>query len=129
MKMATDGADFVLMDGVLAIRSAQNTGAAMGLLTGNTYLVLILSLLLIGAAIWLLRGMKLSGMAPLSLSLIAGGALGNIIDRVAYGYVMDMIEVLFIDFYIFNLADVGVVCGVALCAFSLLFRPQDWRKT
>ena len=58
--------------------------------------------------------------------MILGGAAGNAIDRAMYGYVIDMIELLFVDFYIFNIADVGVVCGAILCGISLLFRPQDW---
>ena len=41
---------------------------------------------------------------------------------------MDMFELLFVDFYIFNVADVGVVAGAALCGASLLFRPRDWSK-
>ena len=61
-------------------------------------------------------------------ALLAGGALGNIIDRVLYGAVTDMFELLFIRFYIFNVADVGVVAGAILCGISLLFRPQDWSK-
>ena len=43
-------------------------------------------------------------------------------------HVIDMFEFLFVDFYIFNVADVGVVCGAILCGASLLFRPQDWSK-
>ena len=62
------------------------------------------------------------------VSVLAGGALGNIIDRVLYGAVTDMFELLFIRFYIFNVADVGVVAGAILCGISLLFRPQDWSK-
>ena len=126
IKIFTDGMEKTLIPGVFAIHSARNTGAAMGILSGNTFLILIISIALIGLAVWLLRGMHLSGMAPYALSLIAGGALGNIADRILYGYVLDMFEVLFIDFYIFNMADVGVVCGAGLCAISLLFRHQDW---
>lgn len=127
-KLLTDGVYKVLVPGVLALHSTKNSGAAMGLMAGNTALILICSLALLLAAFWMLKGMRLSGLAPLSLSLIAGGAIGNIIDRMCLGYVRDMFEVLFMDFYIFNLADVGVVCGTALCAASLIFRPQDWSR-
>jgi len=126
IKIFTVGMQKILLPGILAIHSTHNTGAAMGILSGNTSFILIFSLVLIGLVLWMIRGMRLSGMAPYAFSLIAGGALGNIVDRIAYGYVLDMFEVLFMDFYIFNMADVGVVCGVVLCAFSLLFRPQDW---
>lgn len=128
IKWITDGMHCVVFPGALAIHSARNTGAAMGILNGNPYIIVILSVALIGIAIWILRDMHISGMGTISLSLIAGGALGNMIDRIAYGYVMDMFEVLFMDFYIFNVADVAVVCGTALCAFSLIIRPRDWSK-
>lgn len=128
VKLLCEGISAPLIPGVIALREAKNTGMALGLFQGNTMAVLILSLVLIGACLWLLRGMRLSGWAPFSLSLMAGGALGNMIDRIAYGYVIDMFEFLFVDFYIFNVADVGVVCGAILCGASLLFRPQDWSK-
>ena len=127
-KSCTEDSYQILIPGVLALHGAKNTGAAMGLFLGKPFLVLIISLLLAGAAVFLLRSMHPKGLAALSLSLIAGGALGNMLDRVILGYVRDMFEVLFMDFYIFNVADAGIVCGAILCAFSLLFRPQDWSK-
>ena len=54
-----------------------------------------------------------------------GGAIGNGIDRALYGYVVDMIEVLFFDFAIFNFADCCIVVGCILCAFSYLFLHKD----
>ena len=72
--------------------------------------------------------MRLSGMAAAGVSLMAGGALGNLIDRAALGYVRDLFELLFVKFYIFNIADVGVVAGAVLCGVSLLWRPQDWSR-
>ena len=128
VKILCEGISMPLIPGVIALREAKNTGMALGLFQGNAIGIFLLSLVLIGACIWLLRGMHLSGWAPFSLSLIAGGALGNMIDRIAYGYVIDMFEFLFVDFYIFNVADAGVVCGAILCGASLLFRPQDWSK-
>ena len=110
------------------IRGAQNTGMALGLFQGGAPVILALSLLALAGCFWLLRRARLSGLAPWGVSLLAGGALGNIIDRVLYGAVTDMFELLFIRFYIFNVADVGVVAGAILCGISLLFRPQDWSK-
>lgn len=118
----------VLIPGIIALNSARNTGMAMGLFQGGVWIILGVSLLLVGLCIYLLKGMKLSGWAAIGLSLMAGGALGNMIDRIAFGYVVDMFELLFMDFYIFNVADVGVVAGAVLCGASLLFRPQDWSK-
>lgn len=126
--LTVDSAGRVLIPGALALHPTRNTGMAMGLFQDNTLLILIASIVLIGACVWLLRDVRLNGLALAAVSMIAGGALGNMIDRVALGSVIDMFELLFMDFYIFNVADVGVVCGAILCGMSLLFRPQDWSK-
>ena len=91
-------------------------------------MILIVSVVLVLVCLHLIRKIKPGGLAAASVSMIAGGALGNMIDRLAYGYVIDMFKVLFMDFYIFNAADAGVVLGAILCAVSLRFRPQDWSE-
>ena len=128
VKALTDGVDQVLIPGVIALRSTRNTGMALGLMQDRPYLILASSVLLLSLCLWLLRDVRPGGLAAASLSMIVGGALGNMIDRVAFGYVMDMFDLLFMEFYIFNVADVGVVTGAVLCGVSLLFRPQDWSK-
>lgn len=120
--------EITLIPGVIALRPAKNTGMALGLFQDNTLLILLASIFLVGICACLLRSMRPQGLAPVAISLMAGGAIGNMIDRLALGYVVDMFELLFMDFYIFNVADVGVVCGAVLCGLSLLFRPQDWSK-
>ncbi len=101
-----------------------NSGMAFGMLQGNAGVILILSLALAALCFFLLRGMRLSGLAPVALSMLLGGAAGNMIDRLMYGSVIDMIP--FFGWFVFNLADAGVVAGAILCGWSLLFRPQDW---
>ncbi|MBR1585323.1 MAG: signal peptidase II [Clostridia bacterium] len=128
VKAAAAGITRALIPGVIGLRPAKNTGMALGLFQGGTAGILLLSAGVLALAFFLLRGMRLSGLAPLGLSMILGGAIGNMIDRVTLGYVQDMLELLFVRFYIFNVADAGVVIGVILCAVSLLFRPQDWSK-
>ena len=119
-------ADIVVIPGIVALRGARNTGMALGLFQGNAIGILIVSCILIIGCVFCLRKFRISGLGIVSISMILGGAVGNAIDRAMYGYVIDMIELLFVDFYIFNIADVGVVCGAILCGISLLFRPQDW---
>ncbi len=128
VKLLCEGESFVLIPGVLRIQSTQNTGMALGLFSGSAVWVAVLSLLMLAACMLLLRKMPFRGLAAYSLGLMLGGALGNLIDRVIYGYVLDMFEVLFMNFYIFNVADIGVVVGAVLCAVSVLFRPEDWSK-
>ena len=109
-----------------AQKTVQNTGMAFGLFQGNAGMILIVSILLLIACFFLLRGMRPSGLAPIALSMILGGAVGNMIDRLLHGYVLDMFP--FFNWFVFNVADVGVVAGAILCGWSLLFRPQDWSK-
>ena len=128
VKLLCQGVTRPLIPGVIGLNWVQNTGMALGLLQDHPLLILLVSLALAGFAVWELRAFKPQGLARVSLSLIAGGALSNMIDRAVYGSVLDMLELLFMRFYIFNVADIGVVAGAILCSLSLLFRPQDWRK-
>ena len=128
VKMTLGQTACTLIPGVIALSPARNTGMAFGLLTGNTGVVLLLSAAVIALCIFCLRGVRLRGLAPVAVSMIVGGAIGNMIDRVTLGYVTDMFELLFVHFYVFNLADVCIVAGAVLCGFSLLFRPQDWSR-
>ncbi|MBR5108693.1 MAG: signal peptidase II [Clostridia bacterium] len=116
-----------LIPGVLALHPVRNTGMALGLFQNHSYVILAVSVLLALLSIRIVRRIRPTGLAAASISMIAGGALGNMIDRLAFGYVIDMFELLFMDFYIFNMADVGVVLGAILCFVSLQFRPQEWR--
>lgn len=128
VKMFLSDTEAVLIPGVIGLKPARNTGIALGLFQGNAVLIAGVSLALAGLCFLLLRGTRVTGMGRFGLSLIAGGALGNLWDRLMLGSVRDMFEFLFVDFYVFNAADAAVVAGVALCAFSLFFRSQDWSK-
>ena len=91
-----------LIPGVLALHPTRNTGMALGLFQNRSYVILAISVILVLLSIRFIRRIKPTGLAAASISMIAGGALGNMIDRLAYGYVIDMFELLFVDFYIFN---------------------------
>ena len=127
-KIIFDGVHAPLIPGVIAISGTRNTGMALGLLSGNSVAALLFSLAAVAVCVLLLRKVRCGGLALFSVSLIAGGALGNLIDRLFWGFVVDFLELLFIDFYIFNVADAAVVAGAVLCGISVLFRPQDWSK-
>ncbi|MBR4539989.1 MAG: signal peptidase II [Clostridia bacterium] len=105
-------------------QTVRNSGMAFGMLQGNSAVILIVSVLLLIACFFLVRKSCPSGPALIALSMIAGGALGNMIDRLLHGYVIDMFP--FFGWFVFNVADVGVVAGAVLCGWSLLFRPSDW---
>jgi len=117
-----------LIPGVAGLRYANNTGVAFSLLSGYPRLLGLLSLaLIIGGFIWL-RRKKIAPFPLTGLALMAGGAAGNMMDRLIRGFVPDMIETLFIRFPVFNVADSCLTVGCALVMISLLFRPGDWTK-
>jgi signal peptidase II len=115
-----------LIPGVLRITGTRNTGAAFGIF-GNSALPLIiltaLAALLMGIYLW---KAKPTGLFGAGLTLILSGALGNLIDRAARGYVIDFIELEFVRFAIFNVADMAITMGCVL-AFIGVLRNKDVR--
>jgi signal peptidase II len=117
------GQSIPVVPSVLYFTLVQNTGIAFGLFQNNpmllTYLISFCVLLL---ALYSIRIRKESKIEQLAFALILGGAVGNLIDRVRLGWVVD-----FIDFRIwpvFNIADSGITIGVVLLAWKLLFHPR-----
>ncbi|SAI56472.1 lipoprotein signal peptidase [Bordetella ansorpii] len=92
----------------------------------------LFTLLGVGAAVfitWMLRRTKGQPRFCLALTLIMGGALGNVIDRVAYGHVVDFLLFYWRDWYYpaFNLADVGITCGAVLLVLDEILRARKTR--
>ncbi len=117
-----------LIPGVLGLRYAENTGMAFSLLSGRPWLLGAVSLGVIALGMAVLGRYRLGRPAAVAAMLMLGGAAGNTLDRFLHGYVVDMLELLFMQFAIFNLADAALTVGCVLMAWSLLFRPQDWSK-
>ena len=116
-----------IIPGVIGLRYAENKGAAFSMLSGAPRLLGVLSLaLIVGGFVWL-RKKNFTTFQLVGLALMAGGAAGNMFDRLIRGYVPDMIETLFITFPVFNAADSCLVIGCMLLIISLLFRKQDWK--
>lgn len=100
----------------------KNTGAAFSLLSGKTYILSIISLAVCVALVWYLVKKKPSSRLLLTaLGLVLGGAIGNMADRIFRGYVVDYIEVVFVEFPVFNLADIAITAGAALLMIYVIF--------
>ena len=100
----------------------QNTGAAFSSCSGMTWLLTLVSLVCSAGVAYLMWKNFFPGKwGRLSLSLILAGAVGNLIDRALLGYVTDMFETTFINFAVFNVADICVVVGGFLMVFYALF--------
>lgn len=111
--------------GVLRFTSVHNTGAAFGLFPGGRYVFIAASVAMVATiVIYVMVARPLSPWVRTGFALIVGGAVGNLIDRVVAGHVIDFIEASFIDFPVFNVADCGITVGTAIVAAWLVFAPQ-----
>ena len=101
-----------------------NDGAAWGMLSGRqTLLIIATGVMLLAILVYMAakRG-KLANMAFLSLALVASGGIGNLIDRIAQGYVVDFVRFAFWErFPAFNVADIAITVGVAMLVIYILF--------
>lgn len=119
-----------LIPGIVGFRYAENTGVAFSFLSSAPWLVNVLTILLVvGILAMLIADKALSRWARFGMWLIAAGGIGNLYDRFAYGYVVDFIEVLFMNFAIFNVADICVCCGAVIAAAALIFVDMKNEKT
>ena len=117
---------FPLLPGIAQARHTENTGVSFSLLSDAPWLTVALTLALLALALLLLRGREGDAAGRLGIGLAFGGALGNLTDRLLRGSVTDFIELLFVRFAVFNVADAALVVGIALVALSLLLRPDAW---
>ena len=125
------GQSAVFLPGLVRLTRLHNTGAAWGSFSGSTALLTAVTAVLLIAVAWLV--LKKIIRHPLGLCaamLVLGGGIGNMIDRICRGYVVDMFDLEFMDYPIFNLADCFVVVGVILGAVYYLwfYDKYDGRK-
>ena len=118
----------VLIKGALEFQYTQNRGIAFGLFQGLGVVFIILTVILAAALFFLLwRTPATKHFLPLNIifTMILGGALGNLWDRVFQSYVTDFIYIRLINFPIFNVADICVSLGIVALLFYLLFFYKD----
>lgn len=114
-----EGGSVNLLGEFLRLSYVENRGAAFGILQEQRMFFVAMTSLVIVGILYLLKSKKheMSKLAAISLLSIAGGAAGNMVDRVRFGYVVDFIDVRFGDLYafpVFNVADISIVIGTAL---------------
>lgn len=120
-----------VVDGWARIAHVRNTGAAFGLLPERTSLLSILSIVAVLAILYYYRGLA-ARSAPIAgtLGMQLGGAVGNLVDRVGQGYVVDFVDVGIPDgwrFWAFNVADSSIVVGIFLVTFLLWLEERRER--
>ena len=118
-------ADFDLLPGLLAFHGTRNSGMAFGLFSGRPALLGAIGLFACAALLIFLRGRRLNRLCQYGAGLVLGGALGNLLDRLLHGYVIDFIDPVFLHWFVCNIADIGITCGAALLAIHLLFGKEE----
>lgn len=118
----TDGKIARFIPNFVQFRYAENTGMAFSMLSGARWLFIALTMAICIGALWYLFSNKCKSLwLYWSIGVVVSGGIGNLIDRTFYGFVVDFIEPIFIDFAVFNIADCAVTCGaVVLVGYLLL---------
>lgn len=128
LNIALDTGHVTLIPGVLELTNIHNNGAAFSMLEHAPHWIFIIFTLVFAAiAVFCLRRNVVHGkVGRWSVVLVLAGAVGNCIDRILSGYVVDMFNFLFVRFAVFNLADVFiVVAGITLCLHVIFYRGDD----
>ena len=115
-----------LIKGIVSILYVRNTGAAWGMFEGKMIFFYLITAVAVGTLLYLM--FKEKGKSKLLLTayaLILAGAVGNFIDRIRLGYVVDMFKFEFIDFPIFNVADICLTIGVIFLFYYVIFKEQS----
>lgn len=128
VNIALDTGHVTLIPGVLELTNIHNNGAAFSMLEHAPHWIFIIFTLVFAAiAVFCLRRNVVHGkVGRWSVVLVLAGAVGNCIDRILSGYVVDMFNFLFVRFAVFNLADIFiVVAGITLCLHVIFYRGDD----
>ncbi|MDE5854704.1 MAG: signal peptidase II [Ruminococcus sp.] len=110
--------DFKIFD----LTYLENDGAIFGSMSGQRwFLIGFTSLIIIAGIVLMFMTIKRSKFLSFSIMLFVAGGIGNLIDRICFGYVVDMFEVKLFHFAIFNVADICVTCAFILIIFYIIF--------
>lgn len=122
--------DVPFLPGLLQLTYVRNTGAAFSTFEGQQWLFALIFVVLTGFLLYeyFKKPMHFTKFERFCIAAIYGGGLGNMIDRLRQGYVVDMIETTFMDFPVFNVADCFICCGcVLMMAHLFLFNKPFWK--
>ena len=122
--------DVEFIPGFLGFTYVRNTGAAFSSFEGQQWLFALIFIVFTVAILWEFRknSLKFNTFERWCIAAIYGGGLGNMIDRLRLGYVVDMIETIFISFPVFNVADCFITCGCFAIVISLIFFNREFWK-
>jgi signal peptidase II len=121
------GGSVEFLPGIMDFTYVKNTGMAFSMFSDYTWVLTLLSAVVtVVLLVFLIRKELVHPFAVTCLSLVIAGAIGNLIDRALLGYVTDMLRTLFMDFAVFNVADICVTCGgTGLAVYVVLFYEKN----
>ena len=116
--------------GLLSLQYVRNLGAAWSSFEGQIWLFSLVFVLFTGLVLWeyFKKPMAFTNFERWLIAAVYGGGLGNMIDRIRLGYVVDMIKTDFMDFPVFNVADCFITCGSILLMLHLVFFNKPFWK-
>ena len=118
-----------ILEGIFHLTYCENRGAAFGILQGRFGLLFVITaLVVLVVTVYMIKRKPKNPLLVSAITLLIGGALGNLIDRVFRGFVVDFLDFALIHFPVFNLADCFVVVGAVLLIFYVLFFDTDKLK-
>ena len=119
------------LPGFLGLTNVRNTGAAFSILEGQRWLFVVMfaALTVLLLIEYFKKPMPFTKLERWCIAAIYGGGIGNMIDRIFRGYVVDMIKTEFMNFPVFNVADCFITCGcILLLAHLILFNKAFWKE-
>ncbi len=109
--------------GLFTFTFVKNQGAAFGVGQGQQPFFILMAVFICCLIVWMVFSGEPTALQLLACILVVPGAVGNAVDRFEYNYVIDMINVNFIDFPVFNVADICITVGVVLLVLAVVLRP------
>lgn len=120
------GEQLAFWPGIMDLTYLQNRGAAFSILQGQVWFFFLTTFLaMVVAAYYFIKAKSSQWERQVGLALIMAGGIGNFIDRASQGFVVDMFQLTFIDFAVFNLADSYLTVGVVILILDLLREDED----
>lgn len=129
VRFMSEGETIPLWEGVFHLTSHRNRGAAFGILQDQRWFFIAVTIVVIIGIIYYLQTVKnLTSRMAIALSLILGGALGNFVDRLMTGEVVDFLDFRLINYPIFNIADSAIVIGVGIFILDMILESGKQSK-
>lgn len=126
VSFASEGS-ITLIDKIMDFTLVKNTGAAFSMLNKHTWVLIAITAVFCVILCFVIFSKKLSKPLNIALACVLAGGLGNLYDRIVYGYVIDMFETKFINFPVFNVADIFITCGGIV--FVVLYFLEELKKS